>query len=370
MPLALYFKQYFHANFKDFRTQTAAIFLAGLLCFFEASAQTVLPCEREGNIDFICGVPTPEDLLQIPGTDWIIGSGLADLKNPIPFSGSLVLINGKSRTAAVIALNPSDIAQAPYQQCKAPPDAALFSAHGIDIRPSGATTFTLFVVGHGAREAIEVFEIETKAAVPKITWIGCVIAAAGAFNNSVVGLSGGRILVTDFLSQGAGFKDLYAGRVTGALYLWSPGGVFEKLPGTDMSGPNGLAVSVDEKYVFVADSGKASVLRFDLAATTKPPVLIDPGLRTDNIRWAPDGRSLLLAGPIPDPECRKTGAVCREMQIVKAFDPTSFALKTVMMFRATAAFDYLSSALITGDTLWLGSPNGNGVAHTKLPQIP
>jgi SMP-30/Gluconolactonase/LRE-like region len=340
--------------------------LAGLLFSINALAQDVPACGDQGNMKFICGVPTPEDLLQIPGTDWIIGSGLADLKNPIPFSGNLSLIDGKGHTAAVIVLNPDDVARAPYTACSAPPDPARFSAHGLDIRPSANGMSTLFVVGHGAREAVEVFEIDAKAKVPKVKWIGCVPAAQGAFNNAVVGLPDGRIIVTDFLHGGTGFADLYAGRVTGAVYVWAPGGMFKKLPGTDMSGPNGLAVSADQKYMFVADSGKASVLRFELAATEKPPTVIDPGLRTDNIRWSPDGQ-LLLAGPIPDPTCRKTGATCREMQVVKSLDPSTLVLKTVIAFRASAAFDYLSSALIMDGTLWLGSPNGNGVVYTKLP---
>jgi hypothetical protein len=351
---------------KILRCWAAVPAIVSILFSGNVAAQALPVCGDQDTLRFICGVPTPEDLVQVPGTKWIIGSGLADLKNPIPFSGNLSLIDSKSRSATMIDINPSDVARAPYSDCAAPPDSARFSAHGLDIQPSVGGTFTLFVVGHGAREAIEVFEIDAKPNIPKVSWIGCVRGAPGAFNNAVVGLPDGRIIVTDFLHGGAGFQDLYAGRVTGAVYAWAPGGVFEKLPGTDLSGPNGLVVSADQKYIFVADSGKASVLRFELAATEKTPTLIDPGLRTDNIRWSPDGL-LLLAGPIPDPVCRKTGALCREMQIVKTLDPKTFALKTVTTFRATAAFDYLSSALIVDDNLWLGSPNGNGVAYTKLP---
>jgi SMP-30/Gluconolactonase/LRE-like region len=343
--------------------------LAGLLAPASAPAQDGTVCGPHASMQFICGVPTPEDMVAIPGSTWIIGSGLADLKNPAPFSGNLSLIDAKGLTATAIALDPSHVARSPYTECASPPNAATFSAHGLDIRPTADGMSTLFVVGHGYREAIEVFEIDAKAKVPKITWIGCVPAVEGAFNNAVVGLPDGRIIVTDFLHGGTSFKDLYAGRVTGAVYTWTPGGAFLKLPGTDMSGPNGLVVTPDEKYMFVADSGSATVLRFELAATEKPPVKIDPGLRTDNIRWAPDGH-MLLAGPIPDPACKAAGASCHEMQVVKILDPANLKFQTVMEFRANAAFNYLSSALISEGMLWLGSPNGNGVAYTKLPKLP
>ena len=343
-----------------------AIALVGLLFPLNVSAQEDVGEGAEVSLKFIPGVPTPEDLVQIPGTDWLIGSGLADFETPEPFSGNLSLIDGASRTATVIAIDPEDGARAPYMACSAPPDPARFSAHGLDTLSTADGMSTLFVVGHGDREAIEVFDVDATAEVPEVTWIGCIPAPDGAFNNSVASLPDGRLVVTDFLHGGAQIEDLYAGKVTGAVYMWTPGGTFEKLPGTDLSGPNGIAVTPDMEYIFVADSGTASVLRFKLAATKTPPVAIDPGLRTDNIRWSPDGR-LLLAGPIPDPACQSEGATCREMQAVTALDTATLELEPLIAFSASAGFDYLSSAFITDGTLWLGSPNGMGVVYTDLP---
>lgn len=34
-------------------------------------------CTAAGNLKFICGVYNAEDLVQVPGTKWIIGSGFA-----------------------------------------------------------------------------------------------------------------------------------------------------------------------------------------------------------------------------------------------------------------------------------------------------
>lgn len=50
--------------------------------------------------------------------------------------------------------------------------------HGISVRPGDDGLHTLFVVRHGARESVEVFDATGE--VPSVTWIGCVLAPAGA----------------------------------------------------------------------------------------------------------------------------------------------------------------------------------------------
>ena len=35
-------------------------------------------CEADGLVEFLCGPVSPEDLAQIPGTPWIIASGMED----------------------------------------------------------------------------------------------------------------------------------------------------------------------------------------------------------------------------------------------------------------------------------------------------
>ena len=32
-------------------------------------------CEPDGNVRFICGVPSPEDLVPVPRSDWVVASG-------------------------------------------------------------------------------------------------------------------------------------------------------------------------------------------------------------------------------------------------------------------------------------------------------
>ena len=346
-------------------TTTALVCLAAPMAAAAQPAPTAA-CAPGEVLEYVCGVPAPEDLVQVGDSRWIVASSLADPADPDSVGAGLSLIDSKKRTATQIV--PEAAApRAPYEECTEPPAFDTFSTHGLSIRSDGDGTSTLFVVTHGAREAVEVFEVESAGRrAPSFTWIGCVPAVAGAFNNSVVGLPDGRIVVTDFLQAPATFEDIFSGAPTGAVYVWEPGGAFEQLPGTELSGANGVEVTPDLRYLLVAESGSSSVRRYQLAATEEPPVVITTDFRTDNLRFAPDGR-LLLAGPRPDPTCPPDAESCASTSVVAALDPFTMDLEIILEVPPEAAFTELTSALIVRDRMWLGSVVGDRVAYTDAP---
>ncbi|MDB5452733.1 MAG: hypothetical protein JWO33_1311 [Caulobacteraceae bacterium] len=331
-------------------------------------AQVAAPatgCEPGAKLRYICGVRNPEDLVQVPGSGWILGSGLADATKP--GSGGLIVVDPQRMTATKVALQGGK-AQAPFAACPGgPPEAAKFSAHGLSILPQGRGRARLFVVGHGGREAIEVFDVRTGRAEPSLTWIGCIPAPAGGQMNSVVALPDGRVLSTEFYAAPMTMGDALQGKNTGAVFSWKPGGSgFEKLAGTELPGANGIEVSPDRRYLFVAVTGTSSVMRYDLADTNKPPKVLKTEFRTDNLRWGPNGK-LLLAGPRPDPACKPgPGVRCGLAPAVGALDPNTMALTMLLEARTEPAFPGLSSALVVGDRLWLGSYQADRLAYTSL----
>lgn len=351
------------------KTPLAAAAIAALALTFApraALAQAAAPpagCADGARFKYVCGLKAAEDLVLIPGTTWIVASGLGDgATNPTSATpGELALIDSVAHTGAK-ATFAAGAPKAPYDKCPGPPDPAHFATHGLNILPAGRGKARLFAVGHGAREAIEVFDVTAGKGPPTLTWIGCVPALPGAFHNSVVALKDGRIIVTDFLHSPTTFRDMLAGKTTGAVYVWKPGGALTKLPGTDLPGANGVEVSSDLKHLFVAVTGTSSVMRYELAATDKAPAVIKPGLRTDNLRWGPGGK-LLLAGPSSEP-CPGGAARCPAVPMVVALDPSTLAVTPVLHAAPDPAFASLSSALIVGQTLWLGSPNADRVAYT------
>lgn len=340
---------------------TASLLIVSAPASGAASAGPAV-CGPGDNLRFVCGLPAPEDLVLVPGTDWIVASSLADPGVPAATAAPLSLVNSKRRTAQPIV--PVVAApRAPYDDCAGPPDFAALSTHGMSIRPTGPGTATLLVVGHGAREAIEVFDVFSRGTrAPSFTWAGCIPAVAGAFNNAVVGLPDGRVIVTDFIQSPSTFEDVFAGKPTGAVYAWRPGGDWRALPGTEMSGPNGVEVTRDLRYLVVAESGTSSILRFELAATQRPPVRITTEFRTDNLRWTQNGR-LLAAGPRPDATCAP-GADCGDESVVASLDPATMDLDIVLDLPTEPNFSDVTTALAVDGRLWLGSAAGDRLAYT------
>src|SRR5437763_1840392 len=122
-------------------------------------------CDPLGKVQFICGLAGPEDLVAVPGSDWVIASGDAA-------PGAITLIDVKKKSASPLypsrALTERLDART-YDSCPGPIDPEekdKFRAHGLAIRPGQNGVHTLYVVHHGNRESIEVFEFNARATMP------------------------------------------------------------------------------------------------------------------------------------------------------------------------------------------------------------
>jgi hypothetical protein len=343
---------------------SAAALAVGIASGGGAAAQAPPPaaapsCAPSKDLAFVCGLKgAPEDLVRAPDSDWIIASGYAQGGA----EGGITLIDSVSKLAQRAALGGAK-PRAPFTDCDGPPDAAHLSTHGLNLKRTGRGKGLLFAVGHGGREAIEVYDVVAGGKdLPHLTWVGCIRPAAGSSLNSVAPFADGRIVYTDFVHQPATFRDI-GSRVTGAVYVWTPGKGAAKIPGSDLSGPNGVEVSQDARFVFVAVSGTGKVLRFDLNAPGGAPAEVAPGLRTDNLRWGPGGK-LLMAGP--DLNCRLGDPKCPGQLRVSALDPASLKVSPVLAVPIGPSFPSLSAGLVVGDTLWLGTFGGDRAAYAKL----
>jgi len=169
----------------------AAVF-AALACYAMAGEE----CAPAGGFNFICGPAAVEDLVRIPGTQWILGSGMGENKNP----GKLHLINAANKTWEMLypGTNPTnELDTKSYSFCPGAPDPKTFVAHGIAIRDDGCGTSTVLSVNHG-REAVEVFRINAAGKKPAIRWVGCVPMPADVSLNSVAFLPDGGSVATKF----------------------------------------------------------------------------------------------------------------------------------------------------------------------------
>ncbi|HKX55852.1 MAG TPA: hypothetical protein VJN01_07120, partial [Xanthomonadales bacterium] len=169
----------------------AALMLA--TCFTALAEEASAPdCAPSGEYGFVCGLQNAEDLVQVPGTQWIIASSMAP---GVP----LYLIDASAKTWGAFYPGTSGKAQPDterFADCPGPPDTSKWVTHGLSLQPGSGGNSTLYVVSHGGREAIEVFDVVVNGDQPQLVWIGCLLTPEGMQANSVASRPDGSLLIT------------------------------------------------------------------------------------------------------------------------------------------------------------------------------
>jgi hypothetical protein len=322
-----------------------------------AVAQTPAPCAASGTTQFVCGVPAPEDLVVLPGAQWVVASSYAG-------SGGvyLVRVSGRTATVAYPGASPRERLDAKtYNTCPGPPDAAFkakFQTHGLYLQPGSNSVHRLYVVVHGGREAVEVFEVDARPQTPLLTWIGCAVAPDPIGLNSVRGLPDGGFVATNFLPRGGNMKILQSGEKNGELWEWHTASGWQKVPNSEASGANGLEFSNDGNRFYVASWGSQSFFRltWSTARATSTPTRdeVPLGFRVDNIRWASDG-SILAAGQGGAPGGPQAS-------IVVKINPDTLAVREIVRLPNEQVFGAGTVAVEVGKELWIGSFRGDRIA--------
>jgi hypothetical protein len=318
----------------------------------------------------ICALHAPEDLVAAPDGTTVIASRLA--------GGGLDVLDVRTRRVSSIDLTALPRSPDPVYPCTAFP-AEDFVSHGLSLRPDASGAQRLYVVRHGAREAIEVFRFGASGRLDSLSWIGCVPIPKGFSANAVVARRDGGFYVSSMTDPGeepgAVKRDrLYAAMPSGAVLKWTPGEGFRPLDLGGLSGPNGLELSADERQLYVAGWGGRTILAFDLKSPTAPPRRLAVDFMPDNLRWGRDG-ALLAAGVDSTPratlECVKTAGPttrCIRRWRVVGIDPHRLQPRWEVRGADPSRFGDVSVALEVGRSLWLGSFGGTEVAIARQPR--
>ena len=344
----------------------AVVVEAPLLPRSSANAQSTRPpqqsaqrsaCAPAGDLRFVCGLINVEDLLPAAGGRWIVGSSFQ------AGSAGLYLIDTAERTARAVSISIAPTPESQYDGCPAP-DLKKLTTHGLDVVPRRGSTAIVYAVNHGGRESVEIFRLD--AAKNSAQWVGCVLMPPGANGNAVAALPrGGGFVVTKFMDtrDKQGFQHIMAGAVTGVVYRWTPGKGFSEVPGTRLSGDNGVAVSRDGKWVFVNAYGSNEIYRVPLSGGSSPTrVKVD--FHPDNLRWAPDG-TLFDTGQFIEPG--RTGAPnAPDAWATVRLDPRSMAVTPLVKEPGRPEFGDATSAVQMGETLWFGTFRGDRVAYRPV----
>jgi hypothetical protein len=325
-----------------------------------ASAQapaTPPACSPQGDLHFVCGLINTEDFAVVDGGKYLVGSSFK------AGSDGLYLIDTATRTSKVVAISIAAKPDAGEPGCPAP-DIKALSTHGLDARAGKGGTATVYAVDHraGGRDVIDLFRLNP--AKVSAEWTGCVMTPEGTSANSVVGLADGSIVVTklfDTKTRGAGISPVLQGQITGVVYHWVPGKGISVVPGSELSGDNGLIASPDGQTLFINAYGTKEVWRVPLSGKgERATAKVD--FNPDNLRWAPDG-TIFVAGQYLEPgkiQGPNDWGVAR-------LDPKTMKVTQLLKEAGTKAFDDGTTAVQIGKTMWFGTFRGDRIAYKTLP---
>ena len=336
------------------RTRTmVGMLMAGALVLLGASGPLAQGCDPDGEVEFLCGPPSPEDLAPIPSSPWVVVSSMVD-------GGDLYLADTRDNTTTSIfspASGQSAHDTATYGDCPGPLTSD-FRPHGLYLRSSDGVNHTLLVVGHGARESIEVFDLHTGDGPPTVTWVGCAVAPEGIGLNSVVALPEGGFASTS--------------PAAGNIWEWQPGAGWSLVPGSEDIGPNGLEISRDGQWFYVGGYGAQSLIRLSRGRMPIQKEGVEVGFHIDNVRWGAN-ENLLAAGHIGPTresirECIRDGACDGVSSRVAEVDPRQMTAREVVNYPSNDLLILGTVAIQVGDEIWVGQvAEGDRIGRFPAP---
>ena len=302
-------------------------------------------CSDDGVVSFLCGPVSPEDLLEIPGSPWVIASGMED-------DGYLYFANSQELTSTAVYPS-SDIEHRldknRFGNCPGPQSTG-FRPHGLSMVVGDNRIHSLLVVRHGSREAIEVFEVDETQELPKITWVGCVLAPEDVVFNSVVATPEGGMAATHFQLP------------LGHVYEWSENSGWSQVPGSEIEGPNGIELSADGEWYYIAGWGSRSLVKLSRGRPEIVKSSVEVSHHIDNLRWSIDG-SILAAGHIGRLPSSIFGCLnqseCDGVSTrVTRIDVNNLTARQIIDYPSNSVFMLGTVAIEVGNEIWVGGIGG------------
>ncbi len=264
------------------------------------------PVPPLGSLGTICGFTNPEDVEAVPAAGLLI---VSEMRGRDGAGGRLVTLVPPLTTPRPLwptGDTGRDVGAGPPAgdpTCTAPPPSDGFAPHGIaSVQTTVRGLVHIAAVGHGVREAVELFDLVGTGNLARLTWRGCVPLPPDEVGNDVVLTLAGDVVVSNFQPTMSGLRGAYhmvrsgLGWPTGDVIVWRAGEGWHHVPGTSAAGANGVAVSPDGTTLFYAETGAGRVARLPLASLPAGvvPDVAPTGGHPDNLSWS--SRKTLLAG--------------------------------------------------------------------------
>jgi hypothetical protein len=306
-------------------------------------------CGTSGEAEVICGTRSPEDLEATPDGKFLIVAQFVRGEG-----GGMSLFDPAKKTYAAMAVTDEPLKDWGEAACPGP-IGAMLAPHGTSLVRRSNGRWQLFVVNHGGRESIEMYELKQTGGNWGLVWHGCVVSQQ-AYNDVAALADGGFVAThpTAISTQGAPNP---ATAISGYVSRWAPGRGESELPGTRSAYPNGVTATADGRTMYYAVWRASEVHKYDLREN-KETGMVKLSFMPDNLTWT--RKNQVLAAGIKGVGGECDGAPCIQGFGVAAIDPAKMTAKTVFDSAGKpATISGVSVALQMGDAVYVGAFQGD-----------
>lgn len=319
---------------------------------------------------FLTGVERPEDLLQLPGSHWIIVSCYSPSTTT---SGKLMAIDLHKQHAAPLEVFPGPVTLKNGKPSENNPINNLFRPHGINCLQTGINRYRLFVINHGSKETIEVFDVDLRSGNLQITWSKSLGLPTTVWANGIVISPDETVFVTSMYDPAdKKFIDEFEeGKPTGQVWKWTANHGWQTLNDKLLSGANGIEISRDGQMLYVSEWAKRRLWKFSLnKAVVDSYIQLD--FLTDNLRWTEKG-NLLITGQKTSPAILFKAHSLQQEEggnqfSVAEINPVTFTADS-LIDGGSRDFGWGTVAIAVGNEIWVGSSLTNKIACYKSSRM-
>ncbi|MGD8204297.1 hypothetical protein [Pantoea sp. FN0305] len=321
-------------------------------------------------IGYVENTVNPEDMVVIPDTPWVVTS--TDRTPGKSKPGYLYLINSVTGVAQLANAKVALVSSAGDPTCK-PLELNDLAMSGLAIRSATDGALQLMAVNRGKRMSIEFFNVDLSTSKPALTWSGCLIMPEKAFPNAVTPLSNDSLAVTiSFETDNKKFMQQLEDKVnTGYLLEWTKQKGFKRIADSELPLNNGLKISADGKFYYIAGWGSESILRLPTSSGSGKALQVNIGMKPDNLSWSSDG-NLIVAGQLQSAtsifNCVASDKdVCPVPFKIIEVDPDTLAILRVLVDgEKMENYAAATTGLEVGKELWVSAFRNTKIARYRL----
>src|SRR5215469_17541834 len=178
----------------------------------QPAAPPLMSCGVHGELEILCGTNSPEDLEVTPDGKYLIATQFINQGRGGSAGGGMELFNVATKTFSKMSETAEPDKSWGDPACPGPIGDALVS-HGSSLAKRSNGVWSLYVVNHGGRQSIEMFELKPASGSWALVWHGCVIGSHD-FNDVAILPDGGFVgtYPTGLLSRGKRRRSLWRQR--------------------------------------------------------------------------------------------------------------------------------------------------------------